>query len=143
MVFIWIVIIIAVTVGVMMYNKKRMGEMQSSNRDFMARHPDAAKVYLTTRAFITSEAVKVHSVNGGVPELFAEMGKSGFLVLPGTCTVEVSYSYTRPGVLHKNVTTTTDVVKKELVTEARKNYLLGFNRDENVFTFEEYDPASK
>ena len=87
--------------------------------------------------------MEIYSVNGDKPESFMEKGKTGFLVLPGTCTVEIRYYYTRPGILHKNVTETTDLVKKELATEAKKSYLLGFDRGEKVFTFVEYDPESK
>jgi hypothetical protein len=120
-----------------------MRKMKASGEEFLATHPDAAKVYLTTKTFITSEAVTVYSVNGDGPVKFMEGMKTGFYLLPGTSSVEVCYSYTRPGLLHKNVTSTTDVVKKDLVVDAKKSYLLGFDRSEDVFTFVEYDPNNK
>ncbi len=51
-----------------------------------------------------------------------------------------SYSYTRPGVIHKSVTKTTGVVQKTLEVEAYKSYLLGFDRKAEEFTFEESEP---
>ncbi|MDR2528729.1 MAG: hypothetical protein LBD04_06920 [Synergistaceae bacterium] len=131
------VIFAIVSVGAMGYGFMRLNKIRASGQEFLARHPDAAKIYLTQRALVTSEAVEVHTVEGEAPPLFVEKGKQGFYVLPGKRVVEVSYSYTRPGVLHKNVTQSTGVVRKELVTEPRKSYLLGFDRDAESFTFTE------
>jgi hypothetical protein len=139
----WIVFVILFTAAGLFYSRYRMRSIKESGREFLSKHPDAARVFLTSRALITSEAVQVHSVDGGTPELFMEKMKTGFYAVPGKSTVEISYTHTRPGVLHKTVTTTTDVVKKELVTEPKKSYMLGFDRDENAFTFEEYDPERK
>jgi hypothetical protein len=51
--------------------------------------------------------------------------------------VELSYYHNRPGVFYKNVTTSTDTVKKELKAEPNKKYLLGFDRKAETFTLEE------
>jgi hypothetical protein len=126
-----------VIVGSIVFNIVRLGKTKASNRNFLADHPDAAKVYLTTKALITSEAVTVYTVEGEKPQNFFETGKTGFYLSPGKSTVEISYTHSRPGVLHKNVTETFGPVKKELVTEANKSYLLGFDRKDNTFTFEE------
>jgi hypothetical protein len=49
----------------------------------------------------------------------------------------MSYSSSRPGIIHKTVTKTYGPSKKELVIAAGKNYLLGFDREQETFTFEE------
>jgi hypothetical protein len=49
----------------------------------------------------------------------------------------MSYTHSRPGVIHKNVMTTFGPVKKALVIAANKEYLLGFDRGEETFTFAE------
>ena len=110
--------------------------MKESGASFLKSYPDAARVFLTAKALITSEAVTVYSVNGGEPSRFVDGGKTGFYLVPGSSKVEISYSYTRPGVLHKTVTTSTDVVEKILETEPNQSYMLGFDRKEECFTFE-------
>lgn len=138
--YIFLVMGIAVVVSIV-YAIVRSRGMKSSNAGYLKQYPDAARVYLTSKALITSEAVTVYSVNGETPQQFAERGKTGFYVKPGLCTVEMSYSYTRPGVMYKNVTTSTDVVTKQLETQPHQNYMLGFNRKEEAFTFEDFAPA--
>ncbi|MDR0399380.1 MAG: hypothetical protein LBH51_00375 [Treponema sp.] len=135
-------------------NRTRLQKMEASNKAFLEKYPDAAKVYPYSRSSITSEAVRIHSVDGGPPEFFYEAGKlngvagiigsitgngnnTGFYLKPGTTTVEISYYYNRPGLLYKNVTTTTDAVKKELQVESNKTYRLGFDRKAETFTLEE------
>jgi hypothetical protein len=115
----------------------RSRKLKISGQNFLAAHPDAARVYLTVKAFITAEAVTVHAVDGEIPGSFMEGGKTGFYAVPGKRTVEMSYTYSRPGFFHKTVTHTIGPVKRELVIDADKNYLLGFNRREETFTFEE------
>ncbi|MDR1193883.1 MAG: hypothetical protein LBK98_06950 [Peptococcaceae bacterium] len=126
----------AAMIGSITFGMMRMRGAKASNQNFLAAHPDASKVYLAAKAIMTTEAAKAHSVNGGKPEVFFEGGKSGFYLAPGQNSVEISYSYSRPGVLHKTVTTSTGIVKKELVVEANKSYFLGFDRKEERFTFE-------
>jgi hypothetical protein len=151
--FIVVMAILFAVVGTVM-GRGRLQKMGASNKIFLEKYPDAAKVYPYSRASITSEAVQVYSVDGELPEFFYEEGKfngiaaiiagitgkgntSGFYLKPGTSTVEVSYYHNRPGVFYKNVTTTTDTVKKELKAEPNKKYLLGFDRKEKTFTLEE------
>jgi hypothetical protein len=145
--------VLIVVVGTAM-SRGRLQKMEGSNKAFLEKYPDAAKVYPHSRASITSEAVQVYSVDGELPEYFYEAGKaggiaailasvsgnnnfSGFYLKPGTSTLELSYYHNRPGFFYKNVTTTTDTVKKELNAEPNKKYLLGFDRKTNSFTLEE------
>jgi hypothetical protein len=127
----------AVFAGCIVFNVVRSRKLATSGQHFLAEHPDAVKLYLTVKAFITAEAVAVHTIDGESPSPFIESGRSGFYAVPGKRTVEMSYTYSRPGILHKTVTHTFGPVKKELVIGADKNYLLGFNRQEETFTFKE------
>jgi hypothetical protein len=133
--YVFLVMGAAIVVSIV-YSVVRLNNMKSTNKSFLSQHPDAAKVYLTTKALITAEAVTVHSVNDAAPIHFSEGGKTGFYVVPGKSTVAVSYTYSRPGVMHKTVTTSTDVVQKVPETEPRASYLLGFDRKAENFTFE-------
>jgi hypothetical protein len=134
----WYIVLImgVLIIGSFIFNLARLKKIRTSNQDFLAEHPDAAKIYLSAKGFIISESVTVHTVDGGPPQLFYEKGKSGVYVVPGTCTAEISYSHNRPGVFYRNVTENTGVVKKELLTEPGGCYILGFDRKESAFTFE-------
>jgi hypothetical protein len=155
--FFVVVVILFAVVGTAM-GRARLQKLAASNKIFLEKYPDAAKVYPYSRASISSEAVRVHSVEGGLPEFFYEAGtsngiagiiagviagitgngtSSGFYLKPGISTVEISYYHNRPGVFYKNVTNTTDTVKKELKTEPNKKYRLGFDRKAETFTLEE------
>jgi hypothetical protein len=127
----------AVFAGCIIFNIVRLKKMKTSGQNFLAEHPDAVKIYLTVKAFITAEAVTVHTIDGGSPSPFIEKGKSGFFAVPGKRIAEMSYTYSRPGLLHKTVTQTIGPAKKELLVEAGKNYRLGFDRTDETFTFEE------
>jgi len=129
---------VAACIGSVIFTILRNKKMKEDGSNFIKLHPDAARVYLTTKALAVTEAVTVYTVNGKEPSRFVDKGKTGFYVTPGHSTVEVSYSYTRPGVLHKTVTTSTDVVEKILETKARQSYFIGFDRKAECFTFEDY-----
>ena len=117
----------------------RNKSMKKGEADFLKNHPDAAKIYLTIKALTATEPVTVYSVDGENPSRFLDGGKTGFYAVPGKTKVEMSYSYTRPGVLHKTVTTSTDVVEKVLETEPNRSYILGFDRKDERFTFEAFN----
>jgi hypothetical protein len=138
--------------------RARLQKLEESNRIFLERYPGAARVYPYSRSSISSEAVRVHSVDGALPEFFYEAGNStgiasiiagviatitgngdssGLYLKPGTSAVELSYYHNRPGIFYKNVTTTTDTVKMELKAEPNKKYRLGFDRKAATFTLEE------
>jgi hypothetical protein len=155
--FLVAVVIVFAVVGKYM-GQARLQKLKASNKVFLEKYPDAAKVYPYSRASISSEAVRVHSVEGELPEFFYESeasngiagivasviagitgngNTSGFYLKPGISTVEISYYHNRPGIFYKNVTTTTDTVKKELKVDPNKKYLLGFDRKAKTFTLEE------
>jgi hypothetical protein len=137
-----IIVVALVCAAVMFFNFNRLKQNRAASAEFLAQHPDAAKVYLVAKAFITSESVQVISVDGAPPKLFYEGTKGGFYALPGKRTAELSYTHNRPGIIYKNVSESTGVVKKELALEPKTSYLLGFNRDTNEFTLDLFSPGA-
>ena len=65
--------------------------------------------------------------------IFNEKAKYIVCAEPGDIVLEVTYTYTRPGVLYKNVTTTWGPAKVELNVERGKDYLLSFDKKEEQF----------
>lgn len=136
--FIYIGGIVVVFIGIAGFTILRNKKMVQSNNEFLNQHPDAARLYLFAKSSITDETVEVHAVDDAKPEVFSEKMKSGIYLAPGTHTLRVSYSYTRPGLAYKTVTKSTDQVSKEVTVEANKSYILGYERKEERFTFSEY-----
>jgi hypothetical protein len=141
-------IVVIVFVAVAYTISQNMARKAAGNtREFLNRHPDAVKIYLTTKIGIITEGVAVATVDGEPPALFTEGGalgiqgfpgsKNGLYAEPGTRTLELQYTHNRPGLMYKNVSTSTGLVKKEFVVEAGKTYVLGFDRKNENFTFEE------
>lgn len=124
-------LLIAVIVWIVQYKlrKNKAGK-------FLEENPDAAKIFLTSKALVVSEAVSIHLVNGEAPVMFSEKGY-GFYAKPGTVNIQISYTYTRPGVMYKNVTESTGAVEQEIEVEANKSYKLSFDRKKEEFVFEE------
>ncbi len=104
---------------------------------YATEHPDAARILMGTSVGITSESMTVHQIDNDAPVLFTEKSKQGFFALPGSHIIDVEYSYTRPGVVYKNVTTSTGVTRQEIEVEAGKRYVLRFDRKAEHFVFEE------
>ncbi|MDR1374417.1 MAG: hypothetical protein LBJ24_05530 [Treponema sp.] len=127
-----------IIVSSLIFNFYRTKKTKASNLDFLARYPDAAKIYLSSKALIASETINVQSVNGGVPQIFYEKGKTGFYSVPGKSMVELIYTHNRPGILYRNVSESTGIVKKEIETEPKGRYIVGYDRKEKTFTFGNY-----
>jgi len=127
----------AIIVLTIVYSIIRLNKVKALNQKFLAKYPDAAKIYLTYKALITSEAVTVHTVDGGAPIFFSEGVKSGFYTVTGSHEVLMSYSHSRPGVMYKMVTKTYGPEKREILTEPNKIYKLSFDRKDETFVFDE------
>ncbi|MDR0446379.1 MAG: hypothetical protein LBH17_05015 [Oscillospiraceae bacterium] len=123
--------------GVVVFNIIRARGMAGSNKTFLARYPDAARIYLTMRGMVITETVSVVSVDDDKPQLFAEVGRMGFYLSPGEHVVEMRYSRTRPGVIIRRVTSASKTVRQPLKVEPNRAYVLDFNREEERFTINE------
>ena len=69
-------------VGSLIFNVMRMRKLKSGSQNFLSQHPEAAKIYLSSRAAITSELVEVYSVNDQAPVQFTDGNQLGFTCCP-------------------------------------------------------------
>lgn len=102
-----------------------------------AAHPGCVKVCLkANNNVITQQDLRAQVLSGEAAVFMESMGWVVY-AMPGDVVIEVTYSYTRPGVLHKTVTTTWGPSKVELHLESGKDYTLAFDRDEERFNLVE------
>lgn len=134
-----IIVLGVLIVGFFVFNVIRMQMMRVDNTLFLAQHPDAAKVYLSDNALLAGDMVEVHSVNGGKPNSFVDKGRVGVYLAPGRSAAQISFFYTRHGLLRRSVTRSTGVVDIELRVQPGKTYRLGFDRGRDEFTFAEIE----
>ena len=133
---IFIVLFIAASCAYSFYMNSRNN---SKKEDFLKQHPDASKVFLSSKNFlIIQDGVVVGTVNDDYPILFSEgFAKGGFYAKPGGNKVMMTYTHTRPGIMHKTVTTTYGPTERELNIEPNKTYQLSFDRKAEEFVLEE------
>ncbi len=125
-------IMIVYIIGYTIFLKKKKGDINK----WLENNPGAVKVFLETKSnLVKNNTIQILSVDGKDPVLFYEATKVGFYLLPGTHVVESVFSSTRPGVLHRNVTTTYSPVKNELTVERDKTYTYTFDAKEQTYEF--------
>jgi hypothetical protein len=135
-----IAIVVIVGGGSFIMARKAMGAHKGNVAKYLEENPDASKIFYSTGKIanpILPESIEVHSVNGELPLVFTEQGRTGFYVKPGNATLVISHTSSRPGVLHKSVTKSTGEVEQEVVVEGRKIYQLSFDKKEGWFKFAE------
>ncbi len=122
-------------IGMIIFMKKRKNKQQS----WWDSHPGAVKVYLrSSLGVFTSNTISGRVISGeACPGIVSEGMQQVFYAMPGELEVEITYTYTRPGVLHKNVTTTWGPTKLNLHLEAGKTYALTFDKEEETFVLSE------
>lgn len=108
--------------------------MASAGRDkWLAAHPGAVRIALEVGSnVITSKEVSARVVSGEAAVLM-EKGRYVIYAMPGVSVLEVSYTYTRPGVLHRTVATTWGPANVEIKVEREKSYELTFDKKEEMF----------
>ena len=133
LIFMVAVVIIYIPIMIVYMKKKK-----KKATDYLSLHPEAAHVFIIHRkkGFV-SDHLAIHTVNDGYPETFIKEGKNGFFLLPGKNKLEVSYSWTRPGVLYKNVTTEVPVSIQTVTVEPGKSYEISYDTKEETYCFEE------
>lgn len=127
----------ALIVFTIIFNIVRMRSIKNKAGAFADKNPNAAKLYLSTKAVQVTEPVQVTLVNDDHPVFFMDGTKSGVYLSPGVNKLNISYVYSKPGIVHKQVTTTYGPVDINFEAEARGNYLVTFNRKQEIFEFEE------
>lgn len=112
-------------------NRKRVNAV-------LSEHPDAARVTIKNVNWLFfTRTTTVLSVDGKEYAKFVKGFSVGFYLTPGVHELTVSFSKTRPGILHKQVTTIYDPVKISVTAEAGKEYRIYFNHKTEQYVFEE------
>ena len=101
---------------------------------YLKKHPDAVKVIImgTMKGNLT-----VLSVNNEPPSTFYEEKKLGFFLVPGENIIEVQYSWSRPGLLYKTVSTTVGPNKITVTVKKDKKYHISYKKNTNSYDFSE------
>lgn len=105
-------------------------------QEWLSKHPGAAKVFYNTN-FVGLGQISIHSVDEDAPLFFHEGFKAGFYVAPGDHVVESSYTFSRPGIFYRRVSTTYGPSKQEITVDASKRYLYKFDRKDESYSFTE------
>jgi hypothetical protein len=127
------VAILAMIIGHQLYvylqNKKAQERLE--------QNPGAAKVYIkSTNLLVYQETLRVASVDGKAPVFFYEnLGLTkGFYLTPGTHVINSTFTKVRPGVLHKQVSTTYEATDNEVEVKANESYNYSFSTSKEVYT---------
>ena len=130
-VYAYIVIEIFILAAVFSFVSIKMN--QKALTKWLAEHPNAVKIELSSGNNVITQKQLYARVISGEAAIFNEKAKYIVCADPGDIVLEVTYTYTRPGVLHKTVTTTWGPAKVELNVEKGKDYLLSFDKKEEQF----------
>ena len=130
-VYAYVVIAIFILAAVFSFVSIKMNK--NALTKWLAVHPNAVKIELSSGNNVITQKQLYARVISGEAAIFNEKAKYIVCADPGDIVLEVTYTYTRPGVLHKNVTTTWGPAKVELNVERGKDYLLSFDKKEEQF----------
>lgn len=122
-------IVLYLIFGIFMHKK------YAAKRDqFFAENPTYSKILIgVDRELIHQTSIAVDSVDNELPTWHYTLNKNVIAISPGTHILEASASVTRPGVMHKSVTTTYGPVKLEVNIDPGCEYTLSFDRKEETF----------
>ena len=125
------IVFVVYIIGMLVYMKKR----KQGYEKWLSEHPDTVKIYLRTgfNAITTKTLTGRILSSNAYPQIVYEGMSSVIYALPGTVDVELTYQYTRPGVVYRNVTTTWGPTKLTLEVEKGKTYALTFDKKEETF----------
>ena len=124
------VIMIGYIIGMPIFMRRK----KKSAEDYLISNPTAVKVFIVG---VTKGTLTVISVNDAAPHTFYEQAKQGFFLLPGENTIEAQYSWTRPGLMHKTVTTTIGPNKIKVAAEPQKTYHISYDKSAEQYDFVE------
>lgn len=130
-VYAYVVIAIFILAAVFSFVSIKMNK--NALTKWLAVHPNAVKIELSSGNNVITQKQLYARVISGEAAIFNEKAKYIVCAEPGDIVLEVTYAYTRPGVLYKNVTTTWGPAKVELTVERGKDYLLSFDKEEEQF----------
>lgn len=107
---------------------------------FLQENPGASKLFTKNKSIgITSQTIEVLEVDGNGKNFsgFVEGMKYGIYLKPGDRELTVRATTTRPGILHKRVTTVWGPMKINVNIEPDKTYELRFDKKEEQFSIHE------
>lgn len=109
----------------------------NKNKKWLEENPTAVKVYMPTMSAsgISVGTMEVESIDGEEPRFFTEGMKRGFYLLPGTHVITSTFTKTRPGVVHRSVSTVFGPTKQEVEVKAGESYYYDFDTKTNTYTF--------
>ncbi len=133
MVMIYIAAVAVITVIGIFVSLSQKKKQANIAELYLENYPDSAKLMISNKGFVVSKSISVISVNGETPAYFTEKTTPGVYIRPGTSTLVVDFSSTRPGVLHKSVTKSTGAVTIEVELAPRGEYTLSFDEKNREF----------
>lgn len=107
-----------------------------SANNFLKENPGASKLFTKNKSIgITSQTIEILKVDDNESSsVFVEGMKYGIYLKPGNRELTVRATTTRPGILHKRVTTVWGPMKINVNIEPEKTYELRFDKKEEQFS---------
>lgn len=134
--FYYIAAVIIVGIGGTLLSKYFTNK--NSNK-FLQENPGASKLFTKNKSIgITSQTIEILKVDDNESSsVFVEGMKYGIYLKPGNRELTVRATSTRPGILHKRVTTVWGPMKINVNIEPEKTYELRFDKKEEQFSIHE------
>lgn len=134
--FYYIAAVIIVGIGGTLLSKYFTNK--NSNK-FLQENPGASKLFTKNKSIgITSQTIEILKVDDNESSsVFVEGMKYGIYLKPGDRELTVRATSTRPGILHKRVTTVWGPMKINVNIEPEKTYELRFDKKEEQFSIHE------
>ena len=134
--FYYIAAVIIVGIGGTLLSKYFTNK--NSNK-FLQENPGASKLFTKNKSIgITSQTIEILKVDDNESSsVFVEGMKYGIYLKPGDRELTVRATTTRPGILHKRVTTVWGPMKINVNIEPDKTYELRFDKKEEQFSIHE------
>ena len=111
---------------------------KNSNK-FLQENPGASKLFTKNKSIgIITQTIEILKVDDNESSsVFVEGMKYGIYLKPGDRELTVRATTTRPGILHKRVTTVWGPMKINVNIEPEKTYELRFDKKEEQFSIHE------
>lgn len=134
--FYYIAAVIIVGIGGTLLSKYFTNK--NSNK-FLQENSGASKLFTKNKSIgITSQTIEILKVDDNESSsVFVEGMKYGIYLKPGNRELTVRATSTRPGILHKRVTTVWGPMKINVNIEPEKTYELRFDKKEEQFSIHE------
>ena len=134
--FYYIAAVIIVGIGGTLLSKYFTNK--NSNK-FLQENPGASKLFTKNKSIgIITQTIEILKVDDNESSsVFVEGMKYGIYLKPGNRELTVRATSTRPGILHKRVTTVWGPMKINVNIEPEKTYELRFDKKEEQFSIHE------